>query len=723
MTTKIIATIGPASNNKKVIESMRDKGMTIARINLSHTPLEELEDLIKLIQQAKVKVMIDLQGAEIRLCSRKAKFLEEDSTLEISKDLAEDYSLSRPEVLDNLSIGDLISVAGGTILLKVTVIQEDKIICLVIRPGLISSKKCITLHSTKYQVPIITKIDKKAISLGKELGVDYIALSFVNQAKDIRDLRKLTTIPIISKIESKNALSDIDGIISESDGILIDRGDLGQEIAEERVPLIQKIIAHKCLSEKKPLFVATNLLESMIDNEKPTRAETNDIINTVLDGASGLVLAAETAIGKNPIKAVGMLRKLCNHAELAIIEESSTDAVVGRLEALNYLTNPTIVSNLIQPHGGRLINQQIRVGEGLLSSLKKIPVSKETLMDAEQICIGTFSPITGFMKKAELTSVLDNMKLPDGVVWTIPLLLDLDKQTVASLDIGQQIILTDNTGEEYALMHVEEIYEFDKKELSSKLYDTISKEHPGVVQVDKLKPYFIGGKVSLIKRLSSEFKEFELTPAQTRKIFNELGWNTIVGFHTRNVIHKAHEFIQLQAVRKVNADGLFINPVIGKKKKGDFQTKFILESYKIMKTNFYEKGSAVVSAFSTFSRYAGPREAIFTAICRQNFGCSHFIVGRDHTGVKDFYGPHESQELFEQLDLDLTPIFFNKVSFCHTCNSYVEKCDHSGDCKNISGTKIREMLLSGEQPPEWAMRPEISQMLLDAQSQGKELFV
>ncbi|MDZ4221407.1 MAG: adenylyl-sulfate kinase, partial [Patescibacteria group bacterium] len=252
--------------------------------------------------------------------------------------------------------------------------------------------------------------------------------------------------------------------------------------------------------------------------------------------------------------------------------------------------------------------------------------------------------------------------------------------------------------------------------------------HPGVRWINSLNPVLLGGKISLIRRRESEHKEYELTPRQVRRMFEERGWSRVVGFHTRNVIHKSHEFIQLEAMRRANADGLFVHPVIGKKKPGDFHAKYIIGAYEQMVKHFYPRDKVVFATYATFSRYAGPREAIFTALCRKNFGCSHFVVGRDHTGVGDFYHPKASHEIFDRFsDLGIEPIRFDKVFYSNKLHAHVHEADdtaHSEEEKmHISGTQARKMFEQGERPPEWFMRLEISEMIISSVARGEEVFV
>ncbi|MBI3336860.1 sulfate adenylyltransferase [Candidatus Peregrinibacteria bacterium] len=385
---------------------------------------------------------------------------------------------------------------------------------------------------------------------------------------------------------------------------------------------------------------------------------------------------------------------------------------------------------LVPPHGGILVNRMVSdvPPSSHFETLPKLVLNQDQLMDLEQIAIGSFSPLEGFMCEDELRSVLDTMRLPNGVVWSLPIVLDASEADAQGMAARQDVALYDGSNQLVGLLHLEQKYRVDKKEMAKKLYGTDSDAHPGVVAVRKLQPIFLGGKISLLRRPHTETKEYELTPHETRHIFIERGWKKVVGFHTRNVIHRSHEFIQLQAMEQECCDGLFVHPVIGRKKAGDFQAKYIIRSYQIMIDRFYPKDSAVFAAFSTFSRYAGPREAIFTALCRKNFGCSHFVVGRDHTGVGTFYPPTASHEIFDRFpDIGIQPVRFNNVFYSKKRNAHIreeEGEDHrEEEMLHISGTQARKMFEKGEAPPSWFMRPEISREIVDAMKNGERVFV
>ncbi|MBS3112480.1 sulfate adenylyltransferase [Candidatus Woesearchaeota archaeon] len=735
----IVCTLGPSCDTVEILQEMKASGMTFARINTSHVGLDYVKKAIPLCEQVGVPLIIDTAGAQVRtgdLEKSVAAFEEGDYVLITGCNIRgnnKEINLWPSEMVKQLEPGDMISIDFDALLLSVIEIIGDKVRAKVVNGGVMGRNKSVVVtdrYGVKRELPSLSEQDKEILRYSIENGIKYVAASFMNSSDDVKEVKKVlgNKVKIISKVESKKALANLNEIIELSDFILIDRGDLSKEISIERIPLTQKIIIKTASNFKIPVFVATNLLESMSEKRTPTRAEANDVINTILDGAKGLVLAGETAVGKYPLECVKMLAKLVEHSELVTnIDIDNGDSVLKRLEELNYISSETIAGNLVKAHGGRLVNRMLKkaLSQNYIDSLYKIKIDENKYMDAEQIAIGAFSPIEGFMTQKELDSVLNNMRLSTGVVWTIPILFDINSQTANELLQGQQVGLMFED-EVVALFDVEEIYTYNKNEIAVKWFGTTSIEHPGVIMLNKMDEYLVGGKITLIKRKPSKFKEYELTPSQARKIFEEKGWSKIVGFHTRNAIHRSHEFLQMDAMYKVHADGLFIHPIIGQKKEGDFNSEFIIKSYELM-ANIYPKGKVVFGTFSTFSRYAGPREAIFTAICRKNFGCSHFIVGRDHTGVKDFYHPRASHEIFDKFpDLGIQPIIYDKVFYSKSLDSHIHEKEMQfteEDKLQISGTQARNMLINYVQPPSWFMRPEISNMLLEAIKEDKEVFV
>ncbi|MCX5829732.1 MAG: sulfate adenylyltransferase [Deltaproteobacteria bacterium] len=718
---KILCTLGPSSLNEKAIVMMDELGVDLFRINLSHTDLDELEGIIMYIRQYTSKpICLDTEGAQVRtgLMENGKTFMENNSTVKLVTEQltgnAHIIPLKPESVFPQIRPGDLISLDFESVLLQVMVSDRSSVTAKVVSGGFVGSNKAVTIDRL-LDLPVMTDKDISALSVGRKQGLTNFALSFAGSREDVKAFRKLAGegAHIISKIESRRGIDHLGAILDVSDAILIDRGDLSREVPAEKIPFLQKYIIRSANSKKVPVYVATNLLESMVKVKIPTRAEASDVINTLIDGADGLVLAAETAIGAYPVNCVVMVSKMINQYTSFLHGQHETG------EKESFL--------LSQPHGGTLVSRmQDHYDLREIKGLKILRVDATVLLNAEQIGIGTFSPLEGFMNKEELESVLKDYRLPNGIVWPIPILLQVGRDAVSGIKTGDLVCLVlEETSEPYAVLHVEEIYPYDLYQMSRETYGTADDGHPGARMLMSGGEYFVGGKIEVIRRLPSEYKNYEMTPKQVRLIFENKGWSRVVAFHTRNVIHRVHEHIQMAAMEKHYCDGIFIHPVIGPKKKGDYNPGIILKSYELMLKKHYPSDKVLLSSFQNYSRYAGPREAVFTALCRKNFGCSHFIVGRDHTGVGQYYGPDDAHRLFRELgDIGITPVFFNNVNYCRKCGQYVETCKHGDlDLLSISGTEGRAMIESGILPPEWFMRKDISQLILNAIGRGEEIFI
>ena len=343
------------------------------------------------------------------------------------------------------------------------------------------------------------------------------------------------------------------------------------------------------------------------------------------------------------------------------------------------------------------------------NGLESIELTSDLLNDVENIADGTFSPLEGFMGRNELTSVLGSMQLENRSPWTIPILLPINQDFQAKE--GETIALTWE-GAPKAIMEISEKYSFPKEEIASKTFGTSDPNHPGVKQVLEAGDHFIGGRITLIQSSSHKFEKYAFTPRKTREMFKEKNWKTVVGFQTRNVPHLGHEYVQKAALTMV--DGLFINPVIGRKKPGDFRDDVILDSYDALLQNYYSSTRATMGILKTRMRYAGPKEAIFHALIRKNFGCTHFIVGRDHAGVGKYYGPFDAHDIFSEFsDLGITPLFFRSFFHCKKCGGVVNEkiCPHTGEhIKNFSGTELRAALSEGRNP-QGMLRDEVFEVI------------
>jgi len=736
---KVVTTIGPSSNKPEVLRRLKDRGVDFFRINLSHTEEQDIEQRIKDIKDYGVPIILDTEGSQVRSGNTsEIEFKEGEIVKLYGKKIDCDSSkiwLNPVEVINSLVPGDLISIDFNSLLLKVidnsNVSKQNYLSCLVLIPGKIGGKKAVSIESPTFNLPAFSQKDRKAVALAKKYKINHFTLSFMESAEEVKEFKKMYPgAKTFSKIESRKGLDNYLEIAKESDGILIDRGDLSSQVPIERIPFIQKALISDVRKMGKQVFIATNTLEQMSASLKPNRAEVTDIVNIVLDGATGIALTKETAVGKYPVETVNMLFTILK--QFGYLKTDKKEDIVQKIKSTGYLQSRKVPSLLIKPHGGVLVDRFAHKGYPQNKLPKKtIEVDEETLMDIEQIAIGAFSPIEGFMNEKDFTSVSNKIRLANGLVWPIPITLAIDEKTKNQLKEGEDaLVVFKNDKQGYAIVNIEDIYKVDKKFHAKKIFGTEDKTHPGVKRFLEQGDYFVGGKITLFKRRNSKYKYYELTPSQTRKIFTERGWSKIVGFHTRNVIHRSHEFVQLQGLEKSNADGLFVHPVIGKKKSGDFEADVIIESYEKMAEKFYPKGKFLFSAFASYSRYLGPREALFTALVRKNFGCSHFIVGRDHTGVGNFYAPEASHKIFSRFkkeEISITPILFGKVSYSPSLKTHVNESELRTNLAeqrlDISGTEARAMFKQGKQPPVWFMRSEISSIILNKLEQGKKVFI
>jgi sulfate adenylyltransferase len=376
----------------------------------------------------------------------------------------------------------------------------------------------------------------------------------------------------------------------------------------------------------------------------------------------------------------------------------------------------------IAPHGGQLVSRVLRgsLREAALERARTFPQVQLTQMaasDLEMIAVGAFSPLTGFMTREDYDSTIDTMRLANGLPWTIPVTLPVDDDRAASLREGQEIALVDGD-HLMGIMTIAEKYPADKEREAREVYRTDEEAHPGVARLYRHGNWLLGGEVFMLNGPKNpEFPELRHEPAQTRRMFAARGWRRIVAFQTRNPIHRAHEYIQKTALEIV--DGLFLHPLVGETKEDDIPADVRIQSYQAILRDYYPADRVLLGVFPAAMRYAGPREAIFHAIARKNYGCTHFIVGRDHAGVGSYYGTYDAHHIFDEFEpgeLGITALFFDYTFFCKKCGAVVsaKTCPHSkDDWVYLSGTQVREMLERGEMLPEEFTRPEVSRVLME----------
>jgi sulfate adenylyltransferase/3'-phosphoadenosine 5'-phosphosulfate synthase len=435
------------------------------------------------------------------------------------------------------------------------------------------------------------------------------------------------------------------------------------------------------------------------------------------DGAAQIV--AQEADGRPAVTA--------GNGHVALRRNGPVDPVSGARDGIAVRTghgtgDGMATRQTIAPHGGRLVNRIASAEEAApwrdrAPQLPAITLTPRQVSDVEMIAIGGFSPLTGFLGARDYHEVLDSMHLASGLVWPIPITLAVSEDDGRRLAVGQPIALNDPSGRLLAIMYLEEKYAAEPEREAQSVYRTTDPAHPGVAVLYQQGPVLLAGPITLINRPASPFPAYRLDPAETRALFAARGWRRVVGFQTRNPVHRAHEYIQKAALEIV--DGLLLHPLVGETKGDDIPAAVRMRCYEVLLEHYYPKDRVVLAINPAAMRYAGPREAVFHALVRQNYGCTHFIVGRDHAGVGNYYGPYDAQLIFDTFrpgEIGITPLFFDHTFYCRSCAGIVsaKTCPHdAGEHVTLSGTQVRTMLRAGEPLPPEFTRPEIAAVLLE----------
>lgn len=380
---------------------------------------------------------------------------------------------------------------------------------------------------------------------------------------------------------------------------------------------------------------------------------------------------------------------------------------------------------LVKPHGGQLIPLLIegKDGEEQQQKAASLPVvrltSRET-SDLIMLAVGAFSPLPGFMGRDDYTGVVDNMRMTDGTLWPIPITLAVTSGQAAGLSVGTEVALVDDeSGTMMGSMRIEEKYPYDKKKEARLVFRSEDEAHPGVAKIYEQGDTYLAGPVKVFSEgpYPELYGDYYGRPAETRRIFAERGWSTVSAFQTRNPIHRSHEYCTKIALEV--SDGILIHPLVGKLKEGDIPADVRMKSYEVLLDMYYPKDRVLLKVYPMEMRYGGPREAVLHAIFRQNYGCSHLIIGRDHAGVGNYYGPFDAQQIFHEIgenELQIKPLNIDWTFWCHKCDGMasMKTCPHSKDDRVlISGTKLRDMLEKGEQVPKEFSRPEVIEILME----------
>ncbi len=379
--------------------------------------------------------------------------------------------------------------------------------------------------------------------------------------------------------------------------------------------------------------------------------------------------------------------------------------------------------SLIRPHGGKLVNRWASPAEAArirreAPRLSRLVLSHRQQSDLQLIASGAYSPLEGFMGREDIDSVIRSSRLASGAIWTIPISLAVEQRVACRLPIGDPVALYDSCKTLLGLLQLRDRFSIKPEEIARSVFRTTDSSHPGVMRLHEEGPWLLSGEVTVLRRsMEVEFPEYHLEPIQTRALIRRRGWRTIVGFQTRNPIHRAHEFMLKSALEIF--DGLMIHPLVGETQPSDIPARVRLRCYEVLLEGYYPRDRTLLSVLPAAMRFAGPREAVFHALVRKNYGCTHFIVGRDHAGVGNFYGPYDAHRAFDDFppeEIGIAPLRFEHTFYCGACQGMasLKTCPHPASRHVVlSGTKVREMLARREVPPVEFTRPEVARVLME----------
>lgn len=641
-----------------VIRAMDEAGVDIFRINMSHVKVADLENLIAHIRSAtKKNICLDTEGAQIR-----TGHFESGVIQLVSGHLVEIVPASESGNSERIPIypiiplecflpGDILLLDFHNASLQIVECQNDKVKARVITGGQVGSNKGVSLDRA-IDLPALTEKDRMALTIARKAKLTDVALSFCAGPSQVRSLRHTyrDECSIICKIESRAGLENLDEILTEADAILIDRGDLGRDIAIQKIALAQRYILERGIHANKEVYVATNLLETMGMSLHPSRAEINDITSTLYGGASGLVLAAETAIGKYPVESVRMITSITTAVR-------HFETLSGNCPA-SHLIERNLQDGLIPPHGGKLI-QSIDDNISLedTRSLPHLPIDSFALLDLQMLADGVCSPLKGFMNSQEIQHVLTHNQLSDGNTWPLPILLQLSE--APKLESGQRALLVSRANNAIVgLIHIDQIEKIDLKELALLWFGDTNPNHPGVDQLFSRGEYIVSGSVTAFSGNEVSLAPFVMSPRQSRTTFLHCGWRRVLGLSLPSSMSLKEVPIPTELLLQNNLDAVFISPVLGVNRSDVLaQETQLMEHQDLVGRKTFGEIPSILAPFNSYVRHSGAREVVFNALCLKNFGCSHYLLELIHDNQGRDADLNENQRLLEALkDIGILPV-------------------------------------------------------------------